>query len=523
MEAATASCAMLSVACVANTRPARGVLSLASAPVSAEVFCRAGAAHSDWLPRHVPQEVAASGCLPCPTNSLLPHHGLDDPPLSECTPSATFRVLQCLPTGVLQQSSEASGDSDVLLVHSDNRGHGLFAMVERVINQVLYAQTIGLVPYVFIGEYVFAEGRACEHGRVPYYDEARGPNVWEYFFKQPDARVSFGAPTGAAAMWPRGRGRLGRAMRRHKRGRGRGGGGGGSSSGRRLQAADASPPVRRLADARPARSVQAVPPEALYALGLHGNHTQTYTGGSAYDGRRRGALRRAASRLLGGGGMVRAVHTRRAQAAFAPWRASSGHILGLHVRGTDKVVAKKVPPEAYFPFIDAWIHAHPHDARVFVATDERAYHERLVRKYGAWNETGGAGGGGTDAGGGRVLSAGRGYRSLNVIADETLTGGQKGDEVLLDALPWARSGTPCMYARVHPLMCMARARHACTGAARRAAALQVRPHPSWRRMRGTRVIVCATCTYPPLLLSSCGAGATSSSRPRRPWPSLPCG
>ena len=38
------------------------------------------------------------------------------------------------------------------------------------------------------------------------------------------------------------------------------------------------------------------------------------------------------------------------------------------MRGTDKVVQKKVPPEAYFPFIDAWIDAHP-DALVFAASD----------------------------------------------------------------------------------------------------------------------------------------------------------
>jgi hypothetical protein len=60
-------------------------------------------------------------------------------------------------------------------------------MVERVANQILFARAVGLEPYVHIGEYVFAEGRACEHGRVPYFDEAHGPNVWEYFFVQPTA------------------------------------------------------------------------------------------------------------------------------------------------------------------------------------------------------------------------------------------------------------------------------------------------------------------------------------------------
>ena len=44
----------------------------------------------------------------------------------------------------------------------------------------------------------------------------------------------------------------------------------------------------------------------------------------------------------------------------------------MHIRGTDKVVHKKVPPEAYFPFADAWVEAHP-GGLLFVATDEAAH------------------------------------------------------------------------------------------------------------------------------------------------------
>ena len=123
-----------------------------------------------------------------------------------------------------------------------------------------------------------------------------------------------------------------------------------------------------------------------------------------------------------------------------------------------------MPPEGYFPFVDAWIAAHP-DALVFVATDERAYHERISARYGTWRGGQvGVGGGGEGVGGGgeegrgvdgdwassgskrrgaaptetvgRVVSAGRGYVSRNVIADVASLGGghARGVDVLIDAL-----------------------------------------------------------------------------------------
>ena len=179
----------------------------------------------------------------------------------------------------------------------------------------------------------------------------------------------------------------------------------------------------------------------------------------------------------------------RAARLFAPWRAASGHILGVHVRGTDKVVARKVPAEAYFPLVDAWIAAFP-DALVLVATDERSYHSRFVARYGQWVGDRGKSappmasveattattaanvavaveeavppprrlrrltrrrprGGSSDATsslptsspppiagrtGGRIISAGSGYVTANVIADGTIRAHTKGHDVLIDAL-----------------------------------------------------------------------------------------
>ena len=65
--------------------------------------------------------------------------------------------------------------------------------------------------------------------------------------------------------------------------------------------------------------------------------------------------RAAASSVVANGTLVAPHIAHRAMRIFAPWREASGHILGMHVRGTDKVVNRKVPPEAYFPFADAWV------------------------------------------------------------------------------------------------------------------------------------------------------------------------
>ena len=62
----------------------------------------------------------------------------------------------------------------------------------------------------------------------------------------------------------------------------------------------------------------------------------------------------AAHALLGTNGtkLVRAEIRQAAARLFAPWRARSKHILGVHLRGTDKVVRPKVPallPDLPYP------------------------------------------------------------------------------------------------------------------------------------------------------------------------------
>lgn len=409
-------CEAYFVSCIPNTSPARGLLHFAPYGFTPDPqhICttnrRSGIEKRARLLGRLnsPQSGHTSpgvACT-CPTTSLLRRHGEGVSDLAMCEGHRRYPVFQCsntplLPPALGRHASlehrrslqrRSRSHADVLLVTSDNRGHGLFATVERVLNQLLYARAAGLEPYVYIGEFIFSEGTGCEHGRQPYYDAARGDNVWDYFFYQPSSY------------------RLGQAS----------------------------------VGSRPVRSVQTMHPQTLYTLKLPAHFTQTYSGDAAYKADSMGLYRRAAHSVLGNGSMVRAEILSRAERIFRPWRVASSHILGVHMRGTDKVVTKKVPPEAYFPLIDCWLRAH-NDARVFIATDDRAHYRRLVARYGLAVEGVGLGGRATllsgTRGGARahvsrgvVLVHTAGYESANVIADRRLSAFQKGLEVLLDAL-----------------------------------------------------------------------------------------
>ena len=87
-----------------------------------------------------------------------------------------------------------SGSVSVLLVGSDHNNHGFFAQVERVLNQLHLADTLGLLPSVFLGRKVAAAPDACGIGENQYFDAGRGPNVWEYYF-EPVSTYTLGAAT----------------------------------------------------------------------------------------------------------------------------------------------------------------------------------------------------------------------------------------------------------------------------------------------------------------------------------------
>lgn len=185
-------CAAYSVSCIEGTVPVRGLLErrpAGTARFAPRDFCDSGGAYFTSLPPQIgaPHLVPSQREMPCtcPSVSLLPNHGHGVLPLTPCTAGSSFTLLQCsrhplapLPSAASAASAAARasrggpsrGGIDVLLAVSDNAGHGLFATVERVINQVLYARAKGLEPFVYVGELAFAEGTACEHGPQPYFD-----------------------------------------------------------------------------------------------------------------------------------------------------------------------------------------------------------------------------------------------------------------------------------------------------------------------------------------------------------------
>lgn len=292
-------CAAYHISCVPGSRPARGALGLAAEDEA--------------------EEAARGGCAE-DTDTATPLLPRGAPPGGSCASvRSAYVATQCSPTllvpegaaGGSSNAADAQPPIDVLLATSDHRGHGLFATVERVLNQILFAQEKGLVPYVWLGPLIFAPSRSCgAAGMQPYYSVRAAQNVWEHWFDQPSA-------------W-----RLGAS----------------TLSGRRV------------------RSVQVVSPESLYhAGGVSPNRrfVQTYLGARSY----RHAVtalahhRAAAHAALANGSLVRAPLRRKAAAISRAWRVCSGHVIGVHVRGTDKVPLP--PARATRARGDGTIGAHP--------------------------------------------------------------------------------------------------------------------------------------------------------------------
>ena len=320
----------------------------------------------------------------CSRHLLLPPPQLPPPGRSAWLPSSSG-------WGAAGPSSwlPSARGVNVLLATSDHFGHGVFALVQRVINQIHLARRNGLEPAVFIGERTFMEPQACESGVNPYHHAPAGDNVWEYWFVQP-GNFSFDSTT--VRGWP----------------------------------------IASL-------QVTTVEASAEFPVRSYGPLEM------------RGRSRRAANTILGDGGwkLVKASIREEADLVFAKWRRRSRHVLGVHLRGTDKVVRAKVPPEAHFPFIDAYLRAYRSDALVFVATDDRRYMRRLGARYGYSDADAGA-----DAGGGRsgrLVSRGSGYEDASwggnadlaserkrwlraPHAPSSSSGYDKGLQVLLDAL-----------------------------------------------------------------------------------------
>ena len=119
---------------------------------------------------------------------------------------------------------------------------------------------------------------------------------------------------------------------------------------------------------------------------------QIYASGGPRAARRSSATVPPRGEFVGDGGaaLVRPHSDAAADAAFAPWRARSAHIVGARRARHRQGGAPGVPAEAYFPLLDAYVAAHD-DALVFVATDDPRYMRMLLERYGDGTAAGGSG------------------------------------------------------------------------------------------------------------------------------------
>ncbi len=229
--------------------------------------------------------------------------------------------------------SASASPSDVLLVVSDHNNHGLFAQVERVLNQLHYAASRGFVPYVYLGARVFASHDSCDVGENQYYDARYGDNVWEYYFEQVSTYEL------GAAEW------RGRPVR--------------------LLTASVSD-VRRHAIATAGDAVTSYFEFKRYDDALHTTRVRVHA---------------LAAQLVRRWVRVRPEIRKRAGELLRDWRARSTSLLGVHLRGTDKAVHPKVPLQRYFDMVDAYMKGHP-GALIVVATDDEAYFNTFSKRYG---------------------------------------------------------------------------------------------------------------------------------------------
>lgn len=373
------TCATYRIECVPHSVPAAGrIVGVVPTPPAHE-FCKG---HGDVEPGTTRIKCA------CPAEPL---RSAVRPSSTACDAGSFYLAYQCssvpiLPPALAKRATaagerESGGGTapgvDVLLVISECLGHGLFAQVERVLNQLRYATRHNLVPAVYLGEHVLTSPDDCLGGKNGYWDASALKadsldSVWDYYF-EPVSTYRLGAAS--------------------------------------------------LPNGSHVRSVQVASIPLLYKDQLLGGFDggrliTAYGRTDIYEPQWWLDRRRTAHAYLQRHVRVRAPLLARAADVRARWLRGREPtpILGVHLRGTDKVVRRKVLPSRYYRLVDAFLAAHAR-ALVFVATDDVGYLREMVRRYG-------------DA----IVYRQAGYSSANVIRDERLAAREKGADALIDAL-----------------------------------------------------------------------------------------
>ncbi len=226
---------------------------------------------------------------------------------------------------VAATAGSANGTAAIRAVAKDC-GAGFFAQVLYILNQVIYAEERGLRTVAHLP-------RTCLDRRPNrYFDQARGENVWEYYFEplQPQPTL----------------------------------------------------PASRVLDRKLLYELHHNARSSVFTY-PHGIHRAMKAPKWRYDEAWYRTMRARASAVLQAHVRIKP-HVLSRVRAFYDEHLARRHMLGVHMRGTDKLKmhgGRVLKPPEYAPLIARYLRAHP-QARIYLATDSPAFLREVREAHG---------------------------------------------------------------------------------------------------------------------------------------------
>lgn len=221
-----------------------------------------------------------------------------------------------------------------------NTSDGLIGQLNGIVVQLQFARRMGLTPIIYLHGRSYLFG-----GPNPYYEEAFGPNVWDYYFD----------PVGAPAA--------------------------------ELPSLVKSGQVYTLSTAAELFRLYRWEPRSWFMnpFGYFRSVENTADGDYPADW---WLSEREKARVFLDDGTMRLKKSISDPVDRFVAENFSEDMLGLQLRGSDKFdfgvgknLSRKVLPEEYFPHIDQYLRDHPKCTRIFVATDQRQWLKTLQEAY----------------------------------------------------------------------------------------------------------------------------------------------
>ncbi len=235
--------------------------------------------------------------------------------------------------------SRPETDEKVLVVTIDHSYAGFFAYVNYVVNQLIYARKHGYRAVVNFGP-------QSGDGANAFYDPAHGENSWDYYFEPVDGLT------------------YDDVMRRI------------ADPGDPLSGDD----VVTLSNEE-LHYIHIREPDSVYVYPHGCQYYEAIRGNAWYEEQRRKAYPLVKAHIKVKPEILKKVDD------FAAAHFAGEHVLGLHLRGTDKGSAlstahlmRIVRPEEYFPFIDDYLAKHG-PCKIFAASDQVQFIESLRARY----------------------------------------------------------------------------------------------------------------------------------------------